>query len=266
MKDYIKIFVFSFVIIGCINKDENIKNDKPNDDSETIAQLIRDLGRHYPIKNQYHSDFDLNMKFDPDSNFCTTLTLSDINLDSLPVELNNFKDLRLLFLYQCNLNNIRGFNDTNLGCITLNENKFKEIPKELCSFKRLGTIDMRNNLLKGEIIIDSLPPKLDNLSLEYNHIEHIKFNNPLSYKNLYDLWLDNNDMTVIDSSIYLLPTLHDLRISGNHIKNIDIKRLKNLTTIEVNENYSFSDDDLKYMKKKNILILRGENDNHHWKW
>ena len=179
-----------------------------------------------------------NIIYNPSPFLSETLMFLDIdhcvNLKNLPVEFSNCSNLRILFIKECRNMTI--------------------IPPVLGNMPNLTRLGLKSNgirIVHGK----SLPPNIEHLILTDNNITHIDhdafvrlgkscrklmlshnklrtFGNDIDcsmLQNIELLRLSNNHLTSLSKSLYLLPKLSWITISGNpNLKGTDIPKISNI--------------------------------------
>ena len=144
------------------------------------------------------------------------LNLSNLNLTSLPEEIQEIQSLR---------------------SIDLKYNKLKEIPKWFDKFQDLITIDIRNNEFKNfpEVVAEIV--KLDYLFLANNKIRVIPFVIKRLAR-LYHLDLSNNQIHELPQELGELRKLKILNLSGNKLRSLPkhIGQLTKLNVLDITNN------------------------------
>jgi len=179
-----------------------------------------------------------NIIYNPSPFLSETLMFLDIdhcvNLKNLPVEFSNCSNLRILFIKECRNMTI--------------------IPPVLGNMPNLTRLGLKSNgirIVHGK----SLPPNIEHLILTDNNITHIDhdvfvrlgkscrklmlshnklrtFGNDTDcsmLQNIELLRLSNNNLTSLPKSLYLLPKLSWITISGNpNLKGTNIPKISNI--------------------------------------
>lgn len=165
------------------------------------------------------------------------LHLQAYNIIELPKELDNWTNLRYLYLNNCiNLESAEGI-PPNLNYLAIDGSFIEKIPTKIYTLKALRKfVAVRLNLLEIPKEIFNLTSLLS-LFLSDNKISSI----PVDIKNLTDLYelnLSNNNFYEFPSVITNLNTLKTLDLNRNNISNIPktITKLKNLEIITLYDN------------------------------
>ncbi|MDV3347677.1 COR domain-containing protein [Leptothoe sp. LEGE 181152] len=169
----------------------------------------------------------------------TELSLSDLELTSVPKELYQLNQLIQLDLSQNQLTSVPQELGqlNNLTYLSLSQNQLTSIPKELGQLNNLTNLDLFRNQLT------SIPKELSQL----NNLEFLNLgkNQLISipkrlYKlnNLIQVVLDDNQLTSIPRELGQLNNLTDLYLFGNQLTSIpkELGQLNSLTELHLDEN------------------------------
>jgi len=174
----------------------------------------------------------------------TTLLLYGNQIESteqLDIHLSMFKKLQTLDMHINRLNRVPKA-PTTIKKLDLDANRIKRISKDLNSLKELKVLSLRSNKL-NDASFDSQTfsenNKLEEINLDYNQLEFIPKNLPLSLKKLT---LKNNSIVSIQRQpLDRLVNLQFLMIEDNLITNMQIERssfsqLNNLKDLNLQNN------------------------------
>ena len=152
----------------------------------------------------------------------STLDLGDNELQAFPCELHTLIQLTSLDVslngmqsMNCNLSNL-----TSLKFINLSHNKLQSFPCELIMLAQLSTIDLSSNAI--ELIQCNQTSSVDinmleKVDLSHNSILVLSIDALLTFKNLYTLYLDNNNLTRLPDNITSIgfKNINELRLGNN---------------------------------------------------
>ncbi|KAF1804383.1 hypothetical protein FB192DRAFT_1427984 [Mucor lusitanicus] len=94
------------------------------------------------------------------------------------------------------------------------------------------------NLTTIPIVLYKYAARIASLDLSKNLLMEIPVDFLQMCKNLKQLWLTNNDYYGLPLSIRFIPNLEHLNISGNHIRDLQLARLEDLTTLRTLRAYN----------------------------
>lgn len=167
--------------------------------------------------------------------------------------LRKFKKLRVLNLYNCNLEVIspRIKHLKNLEVLDVYHNQLKFLPKEITSLSKLSTLAIANNDLWD--LPDQLN-KMENLNILYAH--HNRLNRlPELPKNIALLDIGFNLFTEVPKQLKYLKKLEELDISNNKMKDLasELLQLNALKSVFLYNN-DFEEDPKKFEELKQIIV------------
>jgi Leucine-rich repeat (LRR) protein len=166
------------------------------------------------------------------------LNLSNLPVDSFPVDLSKFRNLRYLCLNNDHIEFIpRSVGDLeNLQTLELNGDDFKTLPAEMAKLKNLQEIYLNVNKkidLTSSVKVLSGMPNLKVLHLESDGIKALP-SNISSLTHLEKLYLGHNNLTEVPSEIKSMKSLQYLDLKDN---NIPTYKLENYKTFGVKINF-----------------------------
>lgn len=189
----------------------------------------------------------------------TTLNFQGLQLEKIPEELKELKDLQRLYLNDNQLNEIpKELGElTNLRRLDLQNNQLTQIPKELGNLRSLQVLLLNNNKLR------EVPEELGNLiglqelSLHDNELRSV----PATLGgliNLMMLFLQNNQLGSVPAELGRLVSLQELWLSGNQLIEVptELGELANLRKLFLNNNQLIAiSKELKGLTKLRLLYL-----------
>ena len=121
------------------------------------------------------------------------------------------------------------------------------VPSIVKCMKNLKILDLSNNEISGEITANIFPPKLTMLNLASNKISSFSFEGGARsfYRSLYDLNLNNNELSEFPKMLFMAIGLMSLGLESNRIEKVDrtvripVSLMElNLSRNQINEVYS----------------------------
>lgn len=180
------------------------------------------------------------------SKFISKLDLSNLNLNEIPAEVFELKNLRKLKLSNNNIKVIPS--DISklkmLEVLDISNNKITNFYAKICDLKKLKTLNLNNNKIVSIPKQISKIEKLRSLNIANNNLKSLpdEFSN---LSNLTRLNLSKNAFTEIPKSIYNLRELKELWISNLILKKFSVSSIiLNLPKLKSIYTYSFSIDKL----------------------
>ncbi len=158
-------------------------------------------------------------EFDDEGNLIV-LKLAGLNLTTLPSDIAQFTQLRVL----------------KLGALTAG-NRLGSLPPEFATLINLRSLDLSHNGLTSVPLEITCLPNLESLILTNNKLTHVPA--ALSHlSNLRQLWLNNNALTSLPPELGWLPHLEYLVLTGNTLTSIppEFSRLSTLECLELSDN------------------------------
>ena len=222
-KEFIKILLQEIKKLREMNNLINELKQENKKIREEIKNLKNKINK--PSIEEYKKKFNLNIK---ENSTELKLCGKNYNNDILDYLSNyNLKDLKELYLYNNNIDNIIRFKDIKcekLQILNLAGNKIKDISVlQQVDFKDLKKLDlMKNEITDITPLVDAHFEKLEILSLKKNKITNIDALAKVNFKELKELLLcDNNiiDITPLEKAEF--SKLIILSLNGNKISNIN---------------------------------------------
>lgn len=107
---------------------------------------------------------------------------------------------------------------------------------EIGAYRR---VDLQaKNLTTIPIVLYKYAARIASLDLSRNLLMEIPADFLQMCRNLKQLWLTNNDYASLPLSVRFIPNLEHLNISGNHIRDLQLARLEDLTTLRTLRAYN----------------------------
>lgn len=231
VKSILIFFLISLNNFGAIsqiyqNNDQIIKGS----DSSIFEELFDTL----PFKTFYNINEALDKRDDVYS-----LSLSNHNLQTIPIEILLLKNLKVLDISYNELDTLPNFLSElkNLEVLDCRNNKLNNINNNICSLYNLKKIDLWGNNLHA------LPACLGHLKLKELNVgmNLFSFIPPCIYNigSMEKLELSNNYIVYVSDSINFLKNLLRLDLSNNKIFHLEnaIKNLTHLKFLLIDGNY-----------------------------
>lgn len=174
------------------------------------------------------------------------LWISHNNLSDLPMQMNQLKNLKQLFLHYNAFVSVPQciFEMSSLEMLWMSSNELKEIPPEISKLRSLRQVHFEHNNLEHfqEALCDL--PSLEVLYLNHNQLVSISANISQVANTLRRLYLNHNKIAMIPETICTLQKLELLYLHNNNISSVPSKfesfctslKEKNKAIIQVNNN------------------------------
>ena len=233
-KEFIKILLQEIKKLREMNNLINELKQENKKIREEIKNLKNKINK--PSIEEYKKKFNLNIK---ENSTQLKLCGKNYNNDILDYLSNyNLKDLKELYLYNNNIDNIIRFKDIKcekLQILHLAGNKIKDINVlQQVDFKDLKKLDlMKNEITDITPLVNAHFEKLEILSLKKNKITNIDALAKVNFKELKELLLCDNyiiDITPLEKAEF--SKLIILSLDGNKISNINPLKNSNFINLK----------------------------------
>lgn len=193
-----------------------------------VAKLVKEMQLLQPNR-----PFNLQLNFSGDN--VDELSISNYWENFLPASLTNFKKLKSIYFYNTELVDTLDFSYyPDLWSIRLGNSKISQLPF-LQKINKVSFLEITACSFKGNIYISENFINIQHLDFGYNKIEDVNFYQSELFRDLTYLDLRNNEIIVLSESIYLLPHLHELNLSGNPLSDLDLHKFKELRNLTIDK-------------------------------
>lgn len=174
----------------------------------------------------------------PKANKAKDLDLSSSSLKTLPTKLEEFKNLKVLNLYNNHLSELSDviLKIPSLQNIVLSKNNFKIFPDKLLQLSNIRSINLNSNQLRYVKSIEGLSNSIEKLDLSNNELDILRTDFS-GFSKLRVVKLDNNRISNFPKSI-ISESIKELSLSYNEIEKlpIEIGKLKSLRSLDLSFN------------------------------